>query len=176
MSSSGSRRFGAARCDGAVREARVPRRRAFATLSLALLCAGCFTYVPALPEGLREGMNTQIQLSLDGTRDVTGVLGSNVRLVRGIVQEGSADSVVLRVTDLQLLDGQVTTSNGTVISLARQQMADVRRRVHSPGRTATAVGLAIGAIVVVYVSARPRGGQGVIEPPPPPPPTSIVPR
>jgi len=173
--SSGSRHIGAPRCDGATRESRASRRWAFATLSLALLLTGCFTYVPAVPEGLREGMNAQIQLSLDGSRDVIGVLGSDVRLVRGIVQSSSTDSVVLRVMDVQLFDGQTTSSNGTVVSFGRQQMAEMKRRVHSPVRTAAAVGLAIGAIVVVYVSAG-SGGGGGIEPPPPPPPTSIIPR
>jgi len=91
------------------------------------------------------------------------------------VQSSSTDSVVLRVMDVQLFDGQTTSSNGTVVSFGRQQMAEMKRRVHSPVRTAAAVGLAIGAIVVVYVSAG-SGGGGGIEPPPPPPPTSIIPR
>ncbi|MCC6770127.1 MAG: hypothetical protein IT360_02855 [Gemmatimonadaceae bacterium] len=175
MSSSGSRPVGAVRCNGAARETRASRRWACATLALAVLSTGCFTYVPAVPEALREGMNAQIQLSLDGSRDVLGVLGTDVRLVRGIVQSSSADSVVLRVMDVQLFDGQVTSSNGTVVSFGRQQMAEMKRRVHSAGRTAAAVGLAIGAIVVVYVSAG-SGSGGGIEPPPPPPPTSIIPR
>jgi hypothetical protein len=122
------------------------------------------------------GHEAQVRLSLDGTRDFTASLGSEVRYVRGVVERATADTVVLRVRELQLIDGQVTTSTGSSVSIARQQMADLERRALSPGRTVVAAGLAVGAIILVYVSARPRGSQGEILPPGGGPPAAIVPQ
>jgi hypothetical protein len=137
---------------------------------------GCFSYVPAQPQALMAGHEAQVRLSLDGTRDLTATLGPEVRFVRGVVERASADTVVLRVRELQLIDGQVTTSSGTSVAIARQQVADLERRALSPARTVVAAGLAVGAIIIVYVAARPRGSQGEILPPGGGPPTSIVPQ
>lgn len=122
------------------------------------------------------GTEAQVRLTLDGTRDLAAVLGPEVRVVRGVVDRATTDTVVLRVRELQLIDGQVTASLGTSVAIARPHMADLDRRTLSPGRTAVAAGLAVGAIIVVYVAARPRGSQGEIVPPGGGPPAAIVPR
>lgn len=161
---------------GGSRSRGAARRRASAVLALAGVSTGCFSYVPAQPQALVTGKEAQVRLSLDGTRDLTTTLGPEVRFVRGVVDRATADTVVLRVRELQLIDGQVTTSTGTTVAIARQQMADLERRTLSPGRTVVAAGLALGAIIVVYVAARPRGSQGEILPPGGGPQTTIVPK
>jgi hypothetical protein len=137
---------------------------------------GCFSYLPVRPESLTNGADAQVRLTLDGTRDVTGTLGSEVRFIRGIVERATSDSVVMRVREMQLLDGSVVSNNGTVVALGRQQMSDLERRTLSPGRTAVAGALVVGAIVLVAVAARPRGSQGEIIPPIGGPPAAIVPQ
>lgn len=128
------------------------------------------------PEALQAGNEAQVRLTLDGTRDVTAILGPEVRFVRGTVERSTADSVVLRVRELQMLDGQITSSTGTLVALSREQMSDLERRTLSPGKTVVAGAFAVGAIVLVYVAARPRGSQGEITPPIGGPPAAIVPQ
>lgn len=161
---------------GGSRSRSAARRRASAALAIAGVSTGCFSYVPAQPQALVAGGEAQVRLSIDGTRDLTAALGPEVRFVRGVVERASADTVVLRVRELQLIDGQVTTSTGTSVAIARQQMADLERRALSPGRTVVAAGLAVGAIILVYVAARPRASQGQVTPPGGGPPAAIVPQ
>lgn len=162
--------------NGGSRSLSAARRRACATLALTGLATGCYSWVPARPEALPGGAQAQVRLSLDGTRDLTPVLGPEVRWVRGVVERSTADSLVLQVRELQLIDGQVTSSSGAIVAIARQQLADVERRVPNHAKTVAAVGLAVGAAVIVYVAARPRGSQGEITPPIGGPPAAIVPR
>jgi len=147
-----------------------------AVLALSGLQTACYSFVPAQPEGLVGGRQARVQLSIDGTRDLAANLGPEVRVITGVVERSSADSVVLQIRELQLVDGQTTTSSGTTVAIARRHIADLRRQVSSPAKTAIAVGVAVGAIVIVYVAARPRGNQGEIIGPGPNPNPVIVPR
>lgn len=169
-------RESAARNGGGSHTRGAARRRAFVTLALTGLSTACYSYVPARPEGLSVGTQTQIRLTLDGTRDLAGALGPEVRVVRGIVQRSSPDSVIVRVIELQQIDGETTSSTGTVIAIARQHVADLDRRIASPLKSAVAVALVVGAIVIVYTAARPKGGRGQIIPPDGGPPAALVPQ
>ena len=169
-------RESAARNGGGLRTVGAARRRAFVTLALTGLSTACYSYVPARPEGLSVGTQTQIRLTLDGTRDLTGSLGPEVRVVRGVVERSSTDSVIVRVIELQQIDGQTTSSTGTVVAIARQHVADMDRRISSPLKSAVAVALVVGAIVIVYAAARPKGSQGETRPPGGGPPAAIVPQ
>jgi hypothetical protein len=152
------------------------RLRAAVTLALSSVTSACYSYVPARPTALGRGEQAQVRLTLDGTRQVTSVLGDEVRVVRGVVQRFAPDSIVLLVNELQTLDGQTTTSTGTVVGIPMQHVADATRRVSSRYKTGIAIGMAVGAAVVVYAVARPRGSQGQILPPGGGPNTSLVPR
>ena len=169
-------RDSAARNGGGLRTCSATHRRAFVTLALTGLSTACYSYVPARPEALSVGTQTQIRLTLDGTRDLTGSLGPEVRVVRGVVQRSSTDSVIVRVIELQQIDGQTTSSTGTVIAISRQHVADMDRRISSPLKSAVAVALVVGAIVIVYAAARPKGSQGQTLPPGGGPPAAIVPQ
>lgn len=161
---------------GGSRSLSAARRRACAALALAGVSSGCFSYVPARPESLPSGAFARVRLTLDGTRDLTPVLGPEVRMASGTVQRATADSLVLLVRELQTLDGQVTSSTGTPVAIARAQMVELDRRVTDKAKTTIAASLAVGAAVLVYVAARPRGRQGEILQPPPGPSTTRVPR
>lgn len=171
----GTSRDGSSTISGGSRPRGAARRCTWLALAITSVSSACYSYVPARPEALSGGTLAQVRLTLDGTRDLTGTLGPEVRVVRGVVQRADADSVVLDVRELQLLDGQVTSSTGTTVVIARQQVSEVDRRVSSPGKTAVAVGLAVGAAVVVYIAARPRGRQGEVIGPPGGPQPSVVP-
>jgi hypothetical protein len=131
--------------------------KSVAALPLAL--AGCYQYVSTDHAGLTPATPVSVELSTRGTLNVTSKIGENVVAVEGSVTEASPSSITLALQGVRRRgDNATSTWNGESITLASDEIANVKRRQLSRGRTAVAsAALAAASVGIVVGIAKATG-------------------
>jgi hypothetical protein len=127
--------------------------------ALPLALAGCYQYVSTDHAGLSPATSVSVELSTRGMLNVASKIGENVVAVEGSVTQASQSSLTLALQAVRR-KGENTTStwNGESITLASEDMADVKRRELARGRTAVAsAALAAASVGIVVGIAKAQG-------------------
>jgi hypothetical protein len=152
---------------------RIGALRSLWGFTLAAFLAGCYRNVPvAQPAQLAAGSQVRIQLTLDGTQQLTGQLGPEVRSVLGKVESVRNDTVYITLEESRTLNGQILPSSGSRVGIPRAAVAEISERVQNKRRSVLAAAVAIASAIVLIIVASAAiggGGQDGTTPPPPPP-------
>jgi hypothetical protein len=123
------------------------------------LVAGCYQYVPANHAGLQPATPVSVELSSRGTSNVASKIGDNVIAVEGNVTETTPTSLTLALLAVRRRgESAMSTWSGESITLASDEIDQVKRRQLSRGRTALAsAALAAASVGVVIGIAKATG-------------------
>jgi hypothetical protein len=123
------------------------------------LLVGCYKYVPTNHAGLAPATAVSVDLSSRGTTSVASKIGDNVVAVEGSVLETSASSITLALLAVRRRgESAMSTWSGESITLASDEIDQVKRRQLSRGRTALAsAALAAASVGVVIGIAKATG-------------------
>jgi hypothetical protein len=140
-------------------------RRAAAVLAAALVCSGCFTYVPAPLDTVPPGGEVRVHLTREGVAaDLARVAGEESPSVDGTLVRGDRDQLVVRVPVAIQATGILTRSLGQDVTIPATRISQLERRQLNRPRTALALVGGGAALVAVLLSF----GQGVPDPELPP--------
>ncbi len=143
-------------------------RRVVALLLPASMLAqsACFSYRPAVAEGLRSGSTVQIELTTEGRQHLEPILGAPTRSLTGEVQELVGDSVaVVLIEELLTLDGESLTWRRGRVSILLADVASIHERTLNKRKSWTLVAVAVAVFTVVIVAAiRHAGSSGSSKP------------
>ena len=115
------------------------------------LLAGCYQYVSSPREGLPPATSVSVELSPRGTLNVANKIGANVVTVEGNVTESTNSSLTLALLAVRRRgESAPSTWSGEAITLAPDDIHEVKRRQLSRSRTALA-SVALGAASVGIV-------------------------
>ncbi|MBK8248595.1 MAG: hypothetical protein IPK85_14470 [Gemmatimonadetes bacterium] len=152
---------------------RIGALRSLWAFTLGAFLSGCFRNVPvAQPAQLAAGSQVRIQLTLDGTQQLTRQLGPEVRSVLGKVESVRNDTIYITLEESRTLNGQILPSSGSRVGIPRSTVAEMSERVRNKRRSVVAAIVAMGsaiALVILASGAIGGGGQDGTTPPPPPP-------
>jgi hypothetical protein len=135
---------------------------------LPLALAGCYKYVSTDHSGLTPATPVSVELSMRGTMNVASKIGENVVAVEGSVTEASPSSLTLALQAVRRKgESNMATWNGESITLASDEIGEVKRRELSRGRTAFAsaalaaasVGIVVGIAKATGQASGPVGGK-----------------
>lgn len=153
-----------------------PRPRVVALLLACLLCAGCYSYLPAPGGGasLPAGSELRVELTPIGASRLAALIGPRaVRIDGRLVSTGGDGSMTVVPRTIESMDGMQSPWSGDApMVLPSDAIASVKRRQFSRRRTMITAGAAAAAAVTIGVVAARRGGDGSGgggAPPPPPP-------
>ena len=126
---------------------------------LPLALAGCYKYVSTDHAGLTPATPVSIELSMRGTMNVASKIGANVVAVEGSVTESSPSSLTVALQAVRRKgESTMATWNGESITLASDEIGEVKRRELSRGRTAVAsAALAVASVGIVVGIAKATG-------------------
>ena len=126
---------------------------------LPLVLTGCYQYVDADHAGLSPATAVSVELSARGTINVADRIGENVVAVEGSVTQASASSLTLALQAVRRKgENTMSTWNGESITLASDEMSQVKRRELSRSRTAVAsAALAAASVGIVVGIAKATG-------------------
>jgi hypothetical protein len=136
--------------------------------------SACYRYVPVEPSSLASGTEVTVDLSSAGSATVRPSVGDFATRLEGRVSESSTSGITLLLSTVQRRgEVQPSTWNGESIRLSTADIAGMRTRELSRGRT-TVAAVALGAATVGLVVAIARavgllevsGGGGKPIPPP----------
>ena len=136
--------------------------------------SACYRYVPVEPGALPSGTEVAVDLSSTGSANVRPSLGDFATRLEGRVTEADASGITLLLSSVQRRgEVQPSTWNGESIKLASADIAGMKTRQLSRGRT-TVAAVALGAASVGLVIAIAKavgllevsGGGGKPIPPP----------
>ncbi|HTK50408.1 MAG TPA: hypothetical protein VL308_00905 [Gemmatimonadaceae bacterium] len=140
---------------------------------LPVVLAGCFTYVPADHAQLSPATPVSVELSARGTANLVPKIGENVVAVEGNITDASASSLTLSLQSVRRRgESAVANWNGESITIASDEIAQVKRRELSRSRTVMAsAAFAAASVGIVVGIAKGKGGAsgGTGGGPPPPP-------
>jgi hypothetical protein len=140
-------------------------RRAARVLAAALVCSGCFTYVPAALETVPPGDEVRVHLTRDGVAAQLAVASSQPDpSVEGTLVGGDRERLVVRVPVARQTTGILTQSLGQDVTIPANRIAQLERRELNRPRTGLAFAGGIGVLAVMLLSF----GQGVPDPELPP--------
>ena len=123
------------------------------SLTALLVLAGCYRYVPTSHAELPPSTPVTIELTTRGGLNVAPKLGDNVVGLEGNVAEASTSSLTLSLAGVRRRgDTAVSTWSGEAITLASEDIGQIKRRELSRSRTAVA-SAAVGAASVSLVIA-----------------------
>lgn len=152
---------------------RIGALRSLWAFTLGAFLAGCYRNVPvAQPAQVAAGAQVRIQLTLDGTQQMTRQLGPEVRSVLGKIESVRNDTIYLTLEESRTLNGQILPSSGSRVGIPRSAVSDMSERVRNKRRSVLAAAVAIAsaiALIIVASGAIGGGGQDGTTPPPPPP-------
>ena len=122
--------------------------------------SGCYQYVPANQAALAATTPVSVELSARGSANVTSKIGSNVSAVQGDVTESSPSALTLAIRAVRRRgENTLSTWSGESITLAPEDIDEVKTRQLSRGRTAGASAALIAASVGLVVGvAKATGG------------------
>lgn len=143
---------------------------------VALLGAGCYSYVPADPAAgaLPAGAEVRVELTPLGASRLAALVGPRAVRIDGRLRSMGGDGTITMVPRTILaMDGAESEWSGDApLLLTADAIASLAERRLSRSRTIIAAGTATAAAVVIGVAAVRSGGDkgGETENPPPPPP------
>lgn len=127
---------------------------------LPLALAGCYKYVSTDHAGLTAATPVSVELSMRGTINVASKIGENVVAVEGSVTEASQSSLTLALQAVRRKgESAMSTWNGESLTLASDEISEVKRRELSRGRTAVASAALAAASVGIVVGIAKATGQ-----------------
>lgn len=122
--------------------------------------AGCYQYVPAPNTALAPATAVSVELSPRGTVNVASKIGDNVVAVEGNVTEANSSSLTLALLAVRRRgDPAPSTWSGESITLAPEEIVQVKRRELSRRRTVLASAAFAAASVGVVVGIAKATGQ-----------------
>lgn len=147
-----------------VRSTTTRRLGALAVATL-LTTAGCHDYARVEPGSIATGAAVRVDLSSRGTTNLTQALGPGVRQLEGRLRQSADGRFVLSVERLRRRGEPTVNWTGESVTLASDDVEEVRHRTISRSRTAiaaaSAAAVAIGTIVAIATSnGNARGSDG----------------
>jgi hypothetical protein len=132
-----------------------------------LAAASCHRYEPVTAASLENGASVSVALTDFGTANLGRLLGMGVGTIEGGLVSLSDSAVTLSVQVVRQRDGIETYWKGERVSIPRRDVAEIRQRRLSRGRSAAAgvalIAAAVGAVEAFIGSgsgAQPPGGGG----------------
>lgn len=133
-------------------------------LVVLLLASGCYVYAPVTGQA-PAGVPLRVTLTDAGTTALTAQVGPRVTAIDGLVQDSDpTQPLVLSVTQTLTSDGAEHPWTGEQVTVPHSAIATLRERKLSPGRSALA-----GAVLVGAVAAVVKGIQSALSNPNPTP-------
>lgn len=133
--------------------------RALGSAGLAAL-AGCFNYVPVISPSPARWAEVQAELSTPASFALQDVTVHGIVAARGRVIYADQDSVVLAALRLWSQSGDSYLGEGVGITIPRSQLAAMREKRLSAGKTLLALGSGAALIAGVIVAVGPLAGSG----------------
>lgn len=126
---------------------------------LPLVLAGCYQYVDADHAGLSPATAVSVELSTRGTTNVANRIGENVVALEGSVTASTPTSLTLALQAVRRKgENLMSTWNGESITLASDEIDQVKRRELSRRRTFVAsAALAAASVGIVVGIAKATG-------------------
>ncbi len=134
---------------------------------LAMLSAGCYSYLPAPPVP-QPGIRVALELNDQGRVGLANHLGPEVSRVEGGLVGWTDSQYVVQVSDVIGLQGTRTRWSGETVTLRPEYVRSLRERKFSWAKTALLSSALTGAFVAL-IATRSLLGQGPAggEPQPP---------
>lgn len=132
---------------------------------LPLVLAGCYKYVPTDHATLTAATPVSVELSARGMINLEPKIGPNVVEVEGNITDATASSLTLALESVRRRgESAIANWNGESITLASDEIDQVKRRELSRGRTvaASAVLAAASVGIVVGIAKATGGASGTI--------------
>ena len=127
---------------------------------LPLVLAGCYKYVPADHAELAPATPVSVELSARGMINLAPKIGENVVVVEGNITDATASSLTLALQSVRRRgESSVANWNGESITLASDEIDQVKRRELSRGRTVAASAALAAASVGIVVGIAKATGQ-----------------
>lgn len=128
-------------------------------LATCLLWTGCFHYVPI--EGVPEqGTPVRLGLAQPISIELSDLTANNIVEVRGEIIAAPADRILVSAFGLRSAGDFEFLGRGETVSLPRDAIARLEEKRISPGRTAVASALLVGAGYLVQLGLRSAVGGG----------------
>jgi hypothetical protein len=128
--------------------------------ALPLILAGCYKYVEADHAELSPATAVSVELSMRGTINVANRIGENVVAVEGSVRDANPSSITLALQAVRRKgENTMSTWNGESLTLASDEIGQIKRRELSRGRTAVASAALAAASVGIVVGIAKATGQ-----------------
>jgi hypothetical protein len=127
-----------------------------------VLDSACFAYVPITTGSPPMGADVRLQLSSEGTTELTRYLGPGVRSVDGRSAAVRGDSaIVVAATSTQALDGSRQPWNGAeTVAFPRAYLTSVQLRTIDRPKSTVAAVLIAASLVTIGVLVMRGGGAG----------------
>ncbi len=125
---------------------------------LALLSAGCYSYLPAPPVP-EPGMRVALELNDQGRVGLANHLGPEAARVEGGLVGWTDSQYVVQVSDVIGLQGTRTRWSGETVTLRPEYVKSLRERRFSWAKTALLSSALTGALVA-FIATRSLLGQG----------------
>jgi hypothetical protein len=121
-----------------------PMQRLVLALLLVVL-AGCHSYRRMESPAPMRGEQLRIELTDQGSVDVTGQVGPRAITIFGRLTESSGDSLAVAVTGVERRTGTTEIWQGERVSLGRSSIASISRQAISWRRTSLLVAAGVAA-------------------------------
>jgi hypothetical protein len=128
--------------------------------ALPLVVAGCYKYEPVDHTSVSPTTSVSVELSVRGTENVANKIGKNVVAVEGTVTEASPSALTLALSAVRRRgESSASTWSGESITLASDEISQVKRRALSRGRTAVASAAVAAASVGIVIGIAKATGE-----------------
>ncbi|MGH7626213.1 MAG: hypothetical protein ACREOJ_12970 [Gemmatimonadaceae bacterium] len=115
-----------------------------------LLC-GCYLSTPVTGVAPQAGDQVVVDLTDNGTSELTQYLGANVQSVDGDLLASNDSTIMLAVRHVDVRSGDDQNWNGEHVMLPRDAIASMRERKLSKWRTGLLAGVALaGALAIRF--------------------------
>lgn len=120
---------------------------------------GCYRYVPVDASGLAPGTHVSVEVTSRGSANLQPKIGNNVTVLEGTVAASDAGGITVALLSVRRRgEVQPSTWSGESIRLASDEIAEVKGRQLSRGRTiAASAALGAAAVAVVIAIAKATG-------------------
>jgi hypothetical protein len=139
----------------------------FALILIAILAAGCHRYEPVTAASVARGADVSVSLTDFGTANLGRLLGMGVGTVEGQLQSLTDSALTIAVQLVRQRDGIETFWKGEQVTIPRSDVAEIRQRRFSKGKSAAAtvavIVAAVGAVeafIGTGSGGQPPGGGG----------------
>lgn len=130
------------------------------TIVSVLLLTGCYTYRPLSTAAPSPGSRVSVELTDDGSRNLSGKVGPDVEHVEGEVMAVDTGAVSLSVLQVETTRGFQSDWKGENVTIPRSAVSGWQQRRLSVGGTSFLGGLVVGGLYAAY---RLLGGPGSVE-------------